>query len=72
MVLRRQFGPKEEEVTGDWRKLRNEELHGLCLRFIIQVNKSRRTRGVGHVEIWGGAYITFGGEISRKEATWKT
>jgi hypothetical protein len=52
-VLRRQFGPKEEEITGDWRKLHNEELHDLCSRFIIQMNKSRRTRGVGHVGIWG-------------------
>jgi hypothetical protein len=53
-VLRRQFGPKEEAVTGDWRKLHNEELHDLYSRFIIQVSKSRRTRGVGHLEIWGG------------------
>jgi hypothetical protein len=28
-VLRRIFGPKREEVTGDWRKLHNEELHNL-------------------------------------------
>jgi hypothetical protein len=28
-VLRRIFGPKRDEVTGDWRKLHNEELHGL-------------------------------------------
>jgi hypothetical protein len=28
-VLRRIFGPKRDEVTGEWRKLRNEELHGL-------------------------------------------
>jgi hypothetical protein len=29
-VLRRAFGPKRVEVTGDWRKLHNEELHDLC------------------------------------------
>jgi hypothetical protein len=29
MVLRRIFGPKMDEVTGEWRKLRNEELHDL-------------------------------------------
>jgi len=29
-VLRRIFGPKREEVTGDWRKMHNEELHNLC------------------------------------------
>jgi hypothetical protein len=28
-VLRRIFGPKKDEVTGDWRKLHNEELHNL-------------------------------------------
>jgi hypothetical protein len=28
-VLRRIFGPKRDEVTGDWRKLHNEELHKL-------------------------------------------
>jgi hypothetical protein len=30
-VLRRIFGPKRDEVTGDWRKLRNEELHNPVL-----------------------------------------
>jgi hypothetical protein len=29
MVLRRMFGPKRDEVTGEWRKLNNEELNGL-------------------------------------------
>jgi hypothetical protein len=29
-VLKRIFGPKEEEVTGDWRKLRNEEHSNFC------------------------------------------
>jgi hypothetical protein len=28
-VLRRKFGPKRDEVTGDWRKLRSEEFHNL-------------------------------------------
>ena len=53
-VLRRQFGPEEEEVTGNWRKLHNEELHSLCSRIIIEVNTSRRMIGEGHVEIRGG------------------
>jgi uncharacterized membrane protein len=30
MVLRRIFGPKKDEVTGEWRKLLNEELNDLC------------------------------------------
>jgi hypothetical protein len=49
-VLRRVFGPKRDEVTGDWRKLRNEELHILYSSpNIIRQIKSRRLRWAGHV-----------------------
>jgi hypothetical protein len=49
-VLRRIFGPKRDEVTGDWRKLHNEELHNLYSSpSIIRMNKSRRMRCTGHV-----------------------
>jgi hypothetical protein len=42
-VLRRIFGPKRDEVTGDWRKLHNEELHKLYSSpNIIRMIKSRR------------------------------
>jgi hypothetical protein len=42
-VLRRIFGPKGDEVTGDWRKLRNEELHKLySYSTIIRMIKSSR------------------------------
>jgi hypothetical protein len=42
-VLRRLFGPKWDEVTGDWRKLHNEELHNLYSSpDIIRMIKSRR------------------------------
>jgi hypothetical protein len=42
-VLRRIFGPRRDEVTGDWRKLRNEELHNLYSSpNIITMIKSRR------------------------------
>jgi hypothetical protein len=42
-VLRRIFGPKRDEVTGEWRKHRNEELHDLyCSPNIVRVIKSRR------------------------------
>ena len=41
--------PKREKVTGDWRRLYNEELYGLyCSLSVIRVSKSRMTRGVGH------------------------
>jgi hypothetical protein len=44
-VLRRIFGPKRDEVTGDWRKLHNEELHSLYSSpNIIRMIKSRRMR----------------------------
>jgi len=44
-VLRRVFGPKREEVTGQWRKLHNEEFNGLyCSPNIVRVIKSRRMR----------------------------
>jgi hypothetical protein len=49
-VLRRIFGPKRDEVTGDWRKLHNEELHNLHTSpDIIRQVKSRRMRWAGHV-----------------------
>ena len=49
-VLRRVFGPKRDEVTGDWRKLHNEELNDLySLPNIVRVVKSRRMRWAGHV-----------------------
>jgi hypothetical protein len=44
-VLRRIFGPKRDEVTGEWRKLHNEELNGLySVPNIVRVIKSRRMR----------------------------
>jgi len=49
-VLRRVFGPKRDEVTGEWRKLHNEELGDLySLPNIVWVIKSRRMRWAGHV-----------------------
>jgi hypothetical protein len=48
-VLRRIFGAKRDEVTGDWRKLHNEKLHNLYSSTnIIRMNKSRRMRWAGH------------------------
>jgi hypothetical protein len=49
-VLRRIFGPKRDEVTGEWRKLHNEELHNLYSspNFNRHI-KSRRMRWARHV-----------------------
>ena len=58
-VLRRIFSPKRNKVTGEWRKLHNEELNGLnCSPYIIRVIKLRRmrwARHVTHVGEWRGA-----------------
>jgi hypothetical protein len=49
-VLRRIFGPKRDEVTGEWIKLHNKELHDLYSSpSIIRIIKSRRMRWAGHV-----------------------
>jgi hypothetical protein len=49
-VLRRLFGPKRDEVTGEWRKLHNEELRDLYSSpSIIRISKLRRMRWAGHV-----------------------
>jgi hypothetical protein len=49
-VLRKIFGLKRAEVTGEWRKLHNEELNDLyCSPSIVRVVKSIRMRWAGHV-----------------------
>jgi hypothetical protein len=53
-ILRRIFGPKRDEVTGEWRKLHNEELHNLYSSpDIIRQVKSRRMRWARHVARMG-------------------
>jgi hypothetical protein len=53
-ALRRIFGPKRDEVTGEWRKLHNEELHNLYSSpDMIKQVKSRRMRWAGHVARMG-------------------
>ena len=54
MVLRRIFGPRRDEVTGEWRKLHNEELNDLhSSPNIVRVIKSRKLRWTGHVAHMG-------------------
>jgi len=49
-VLRREFGPTKDKVTGEWRQLHNEELSDLySLPNIVRVVKSRKMRWEGHV-----------------------
>jgi len=53
-VLRRIFGPRRDEVKGEWRRLHNEELNDLYSSpNIVRVIKSRSTRWAGHVARMG-------------------
>jgi hypothetical protein len=53
-VLRRIFGPKRDEVTGDWGKLHNDKLHNLySLSSIMRVTRSKRMRWERHVARMG-------------------
>jgi hypothetical protein len=53
-IYRKLYGPKRDEVTGEWRKLHNEELHNLYSSpNIVRVIKSRRMRWAGHVARMG-------------------
>jgi hypothetical protein len=74
-VLRRIFGPKRDDVTRDWRKLHNEELHNLYSSLnIIRMYKSRRMRWAGHVAQMGrpGMHIGYWWESQKKGTTRKT
>jgi hypothetical protein len=67
-VLRRIFGPKRDEATGDWRRLHNEELNDLySSRNIIRVIKSRRMRWAGHVARMGGKEGVYRTLVGRPE-----
>jgi hypothetical protein len=73
-VLGRIFGPKRDEVTGEWRKLHNEELHNLYSSpdITMQVKANEvggecSTHGRGEKSVQGS-----GGKARRKETTGKT
>ena len=69
-VLRRISGPRRDEVTGDWRRLHNEEINDLYTSpNIVRLKKSRRMRWVGHVTRMGeerGVYSVLVGKPEGK------
>jgi hypothetical protein len=75
-VLRRIFGPKRDEVTGEWRKLHNEELHDFYSSPIInRIIKLRRMRWAGQVTRIGelsNEYMLLVGKPEGEGATRKT
>jgi len=70
-VLKRIFGPKRDEVTGEWRKLHNEDFTDLYISpNIIRMIKSRRMRWAGHVARMGerrGAYRILVGKPEERD-----
>jgi hypothetical protein len=67
-VFRRIFAPKRDEMTGGWRKLHNEELHGLYSSpSIIRVIKVRRMIWAGHVARTGEVRGTYNILVGRPE-----
>jgi hypothetical protein len=64
------FGPKRDEVTVEWRKLRNEELNNPCSSpNTVRVIKSRRMRWEGHVSHMGerrGVYRVLVGNLRER------
>jgi hypothetical protein len=70
-VLRRLFGSRRDEVTGERRRLHNEELNDLyCSPNIVRVIKSGRVKWAGHVERMGegrGVYRIFVGNLRERD-----
>jgi len=73
-VLRRIFGPKSDEVTGEWRKLHNEDLNYLYSSpNIVWVIKLRKMKWAGPVARMGerrGVYRVLAGKSEGKRSTW--
>jgi hypothetical protein len=76
-VLKKIFGPKRDEVTGEWRKLHGEELHNLySFRDTVRQVKSRPVRWAGHVARMGEERklykVLVGKTEGRRPTSWKT
>ena len=75
MVLRRIFGPRRDEVTGEWKRLHNEELNDLYSSpNIVRVIKSRRIRWAGHVALMGaerGVYWVLAEKPEGRRPLWR-
>jgi hypothetical protein len=74
-MLRRIFGPKSDEVTGDWRKVHNEELHNLYSSpSIIRMIQSKGMKWAGNVTRMGrgGMHIGYWWENQKKRLLSKT
>ena len=68
MVLRRIFETTRDEVTGEWRRLQNEELNGLYSSPIaVRVIKSRRMRWAGHVAHMGEERVVYRVLVGKSE-----
>ena len=60
MVLGRIFGPRRDEVAGEWRRMHSEELNDLyCSPNIVRVIKSRKMRWAGHVARMGEERVVY-------------
>jgi hypothetical protein len=72
-VLRRIFGPKRDEVAGDWRKLHNEELHNLYFSpNIIRMTRSRRMRWADHLaQLRRGLHVRYWWESQDERDHWE-
>jgi len=68
MVLRRIFGPRRDVVTGDWRRMHNEELNDLYSSpNIVRVIKSRRMRWAGYVARMGEEGVVYRAMVGKPE-----
>jgi hypothetical protein len=73
--LRRIFGAKRDDVTGEWRRLHNEEVKDpYSIQNITEVIKSRKMRWAGHVARMGdrsGPYMVLVGKPGRPRSRWE-